>query len=91
MIQFLPKIIPNLFISLDCGNRLAMNAAGYAIDCIRELVGNSEFDSRCTPEQFEMMKNSTYVHSVQVNDDTMPSSNFVNPEEERKRMLSYFD
>jgi len=62
---FVKDIIKTSLITLKCENRLAMNAAGYAIDSIRDLVGHAAFDNACSPDDFDMMKKSTYVHSFQ--------------------------
>ena len=50
-----------MFESLSCGNRIAMNAAGFAISELRQHVGKTEFDNLLTPEQMETMKSNEFV------------------------------
>jgi len=60
----LQSVIAAMVLGLCCENRLAMNAAGFAIDDIRELVGEEHFDQHCTEDQLSKMKASTYVHTI---------------------------
>lgn len=50
-----------MFESLQCGNRTAMNAAGFAITELRKHVGKELFDELLSDEQKSTLQNNQYI------------------------------
>lgn len=55
------QFITPMFESLQCGNRIAMNAAGFAITEIRKHVGTNLYDELLSEEQKTILQKNPYV------------------------------
>lgn len=55
------QFITPMFESLQCGNRTAMNAAGFAITELRKHVGKELFDELLSDEQKSTLQNNQYI------------------------------
>lgn len=60
-LEITKQFVPALVDCVQCDNRTAANAAGYAAQEIRKLVGESAFDALLSTEQREVFEKSPFV------------------------------